>query len=335
MRGLEELRVKESDRLAAVAAGLKANGVRVSETDDGLIVEGAGADGVPGGGQVATHMDHRIAMSFLVMGLAARAPVTVDDGSMIATSFPNFQTLMGALGADIEAAPELSIVIAIDGTSACGKGTLARQLARHYGFAHLDSGALYRLVALGVIDAGGDPSNVAGCGPVRPHHRSGRRHRYPLALGRRGRGGVAGGRDARGPLGDHAVPARFCGAPAGGAPGAVIDGRDIGTVICPDATAKLFVDARPAVRALRRWLELKGQPQGLDDAASPADVEEVEQELLARDERDRSRKTAPLRQAEDAVLLDTSDLDIETAFAKALDLVNDRIEKALAARPRG
>ena len=105
MRGLQELRVKESDRLSAVAAGLRANGVRVAETDDGLIVEGAGADGVPGGGQVATHMDHRIAMSFLVMGLAARAAVAIDDGSMIATSFPNFQTLMGALGSDIKAVP--------------------------------------------------------------------------------------------------------------------------------------------------------------------------------------------------------------------------------------
>jgi cytidylate kinase len=115
----------------------------------------------------------------------------------------------------------------------------------------------------------------------------------------------------------------------------VIDGRDIGTVICPDATAKLFVDARPGVRALRRWLELKAQLKEGSDPASPVDVEEVEQELLARDERDRSRKTAPLRQAEDAVLLDTSDLDIETAFAKALDLVNEKIEKALAARPRG
>ena len=103
MRGLEELRVKESDRLSAVAAGLRGNGVRISETDDGLHVAGAGADGVPGGGQVATHMDHRIAMSFLVMGLAARGAIMVDDGSMIATSFPNFQTLMEALGANIEA----------------------------------------------------------------------------------------------------------------------------------------------------------------------------------------------------------------------------------------
>ena len=87
-----------------VAAGLAANGVRFEESPDGLTVQGAGPDGVAGGGTVATHMDHRIAMSFLVMGLAARAPVTVDDGSMIATSFPNFEPLMRGLGADIAAA---------------------------------------------------------------------------------------------------------------------------------------------------------------------------------------------------------------------------------------
>jgi 3-phosphoshikimate 1-carboxyvinyltransferase len=101
MRGLEELRLKESDRLAAVAAGLKENGVNVEERADGLVIEGRGGDGVAGGGDVLTHMDHRIAMSFLVLGLASRAPVRVDDGSMIATSFPNFQPLMSALGAAI------------------------------------------------------------------------------------------------------------------------------------------------------------------------------------------------------------------------------------------
>ena len=105
MRGLEELRVKESDRLAAVAAGLQANGVRFTETADGLTVEGAGPEGVSGGGTVATHMDHRIAMSFLVMGLAAKRAVTADDGSMIATSFPNFRDLMRGLGADIAPVP--------------------------------------------------------------------------------------------------------------------------------------------------------------------------------------------------------------------------------------
>jgi 3-phosphoshikimate 1-carboxyvinyltransferase len=100
MHGLEELRVKESDRLAAVAAGLSANGVRCQESKDSLVVEGMGSS-VPGGGSVATHMDHRIAMSFLVMGLAAKSPVIVDDISMIATSFPEFEGLMGALGAQI------------------------------------------------------------------------------------------------------------------------------------------------------------------------------------------------------------------------------------------
>lgn len=102
MRGLEELRVKESDRLSAIALGLKENGVLIEETEDGLVVHGM--DGaIKGGGTVATQMDHRIAMSFLVMGLASRNPVTVDDGSMIATSFPTFVPLMRGVGANIGA----------------------------------------------------------------------------------------------------------------------------------------------------------------------------------------------------------------------------------------
>jgi 3-phosphoshikimate 1-carboxyvinyltransferase len=98
MRGLHELRVKESDRLAAVAAGLEANGVRCRIEGDDLVVEGGR---VPGGGTVRTHLDHRIAMAFLVMGLASAEPVTVDDGAMIATSFPTFVPLMRELGAGI------------------------------------------------------------------------------------------------------------------------------------------------------------------------------------------------------------------------------------------
>ena len=97
MRGLRELRVKESDRLAAVAAGLAAAGVDHAIEGDDLLVEGRGA--VEGGGLVATHMDHRIAMSFLVMGLASRFPMTVDDTAMIATSFPEFRPTMERLGA--------------------------------------------------------------------------------------------------------------------------------------------------------------------------------------------------------------------------------------------
>ncbi len=101
MRGVKELRVKESDRIDAMARGLEAMGVRVEEDEDTLTVHGMGADGVPGGGTAKTHIDHRIAMSFLVLGLAAEKPVSIDDGSPIATSFPVFESLMVSLGADI------------------------------------------------------------------------------------------------------------------------------------------------------------------------------------------------------------------------------------------
>jgi 3-phosphoshikimate 1-carboxyvinyltransferase len=101
MRGLDELRVKESDRLSAIAAGLKACGLTIGETEDSLTVEGRGHD-VPGGARIATHLDHRIAMSFLVAGLASREPVSVDDTAMIATSFPEFEMLMRNLGADFQ-----------------------------------------------------------------------------------------------------------------------------------------------------------------------------------------------------------------------------------------
>ncbi len=99
MNGVAELRVKESDRIDAMARGLEANGVRVEETPDSMTVKGIGK--VPGGGTAATHLDHRIAMSFLVLGLATEAPVSVDDGSPIATSFPDFLPLMQGLGADL------------------------------------------------------------------------------------------------------------------------------------------------------------------------------------------------------------------------------------------
>jgi 3-phosphoshikimate 1-carboxyvinyltransferase len=105
MRGVKELRVKESDRIDAMARGLEACGVRVEEDEDTLIVHGLGAGGVPGGATCSARLDHRIAMSFLCLGMAAREPVTVDDSGPIATSFPVFEALMAALGADL-AEPE-------------------------------------------------------------------------------------------------------------------------------------------------------------------------------------------------------------------------------------
>ena len=227
----------------------------------------------------------------------------------------------------------MSVVIAIDGTSACGKGTLARKLARHFGFAHLDSGALYRLVALRVLTNGGEPSRAEDA------IRAAREIDLDDINDPRLRSGAAG--EAASIV--AAIPEvraavlqfqrDFAANPPGGARGAVIDGRDIGTIICPGATAKLFVDARPHIRAERRWLELK-QQHDTGGPPLPA-IAAVEADLIARDQRDRSRVIAPLRQAEDASLLDTSDLDIEAAFAKALALISNRVEAALAARHRG
>lgn len=216
----------------------------------------------------------------------------------------------------------MSIIIAVDGTAASGKGTLAKKLAAHFGFAHLDSGALYRLTALAVLEAGGDPRNeadaVRGAGTIDltvAGHPKIRTDRIGQAASQ-----VAAIPAVRAALFDF--QREFVNHPPGGSPGAVMDGRDIGTVIAPDATAKLYVDARPEIRAHRRWRELKGMGIERDEAGLLA-------ELNARDEADRKRPVSPLVQAPDADLLDTSDLGIDAAFAAALDLVSAKIQRAL------
>ena len=221
-----------------------------------------------------------------------------------------------------------SIVIAVDGTAASGKGTLAKKLAVHFGFAHLDSGALYRLAAFSVLQAKGDPSNEADA------LRGAQTIDFNLA------GDPSIRTDIVGKAASHvaAIPAvrlalldfqkNFLASPPGGSPGAVMDGRDIGTVICPSATAKLYVDARLDVRARRRWAELKAM--GIRRAE-----QDVVAELGARDEADKNRPISPLKQALDADLLDTSDLGIDAAFAAALALVFPKVDGALKDRHRG
>jgi len=221
-----------------------------------------------------------------------------------------------------------SVVIAVDGTAASGKGTLAKKLAAHFHFAHLDSGALYRLTALAVLDAKGDPKN-----PVDALKGA---QSIDLSLA----GDPAIRTDVVGQAASHVAAIgvvrqalldfqrSFLASPPGGSPGAVMDGRDIGTVICPEATAKLYIDARPELRAHRRWLELKSMGIARDEAGLLA-------ELNARDAADRSRPISPLVQAPDAALLDTSDLGIDAAFAAALALVSTKIEGALKDRHRG
>src|SRR6201996_5242669 len=220
------------------------------------------------------------------------------------------------------------IVIAVDGTAASGKGTLAKKLAAHFGFAHLDSGALYRLTALAVLDAKGDPKNPADA--VKGAQSIDLSLAGDLAI-RTDVVGQAASQVAGIPAVRKALldfQRSFLASPPGGSPGAVMDGRDIGTVICPEATAKLYVDARPELRAHRRWLELKGMGIVRDEAGLLA-------ELNARDAADRSRPISPLKQAPDADLLDTSDLGIEPAFAAALALISAKIQDALKDRHRG
>ncbi len=208
------------------------------------------------------------------------------------------------------------IVIAVDGPAASGKGTIAKALARHFGLPHMDTGMLYRAVALNLWRWGGDMSSefealracdVASVDPEDPELRSeavssiaSRISAYPsvrTALLERQR--------------------QFAGQPGG----AVLDGRDIGTVIAPEADAKLFVTATLEVRAQRRVRELLAR--GL-----PAHYEDVLTDIRARDERDSNRETAPLAKAADALLLDTSALDVEAAIAEAVRLLEERLAAA-------
>lgn len=203
------------------------------------------------------------------------------------------------------------IVIAIDGPAASGKGTLALRLARHYGLPHLDTGLLYRGVALTLIDAGAslddeDAAARAAAGLIADRLADPRLRERAM--------GEAASRISAVPAVRAALLAwqqRF----AGTSTGAVLDGRDIGTVVCPDARVKLFITAAAAERARRRHRELTNRGEETTLAAILADIE-------ARDARDAARATAPLKAAADAVLLDTTHLDADEAFAAARAVVD-------------
>ena len=193
--------------------------------------------------------------------------------------------------------------VAIDGPAAAGKGTISRRLADQFGFAHLDTGLLYRAVGAKVAD-GAAPEmaaqNLTAADLARTDLRS---HAAGQVASK-----VAVIPEVRSAL------VTFQREFARQSGGAVLDGRDIGTVICPDADLKLFITARPEVRAHRRYLELGG-----DEAL-------ILNEIIERDSRDTSRADAPLRAAEDAVVIDTSDLDIEAAVRLAAEHVTARLK---------
>jgi cytidylate kinase len=201
------------------------------------------------------------------------------------------------------------VIIAIDGPAASGKGTLGKRLAAHYGLRHLDTGLLYRAVAKSLLDAGKRPDDVAAA-VAAAKALDGRFDEAALKTPAVGEAAslVSSIPELRAAL--VAFQRDFAGKP----PGAVVDGRDIGTVICPDADVKLFVTATPEVRAGRRAAEYRGQGRDTNEATVLADI-------LKRDERDTTRAVSPLKQAPDAHLLDTTNMDISSAIRAAIDIV--------------
>ena len=202
------------------------------------------------------------------------------------------------------------MIIAIDGPAASGKGTLGKRLAHHYGYRHLDTGVIYRAVAQALLESGAELSDeaaaVAAAMELDPE-KFGNPVLKTQAVG-----------DAASVV--SAIPEvrevllNFQRQFAAGPPGAVLDGRDIGTVICPDAEVKIFVVADPKVRAHRRTLEALARGETADEALVLADI-------LKRDERDKNRATAPLKCAPDAHVLDNSNLDIEGGVRAAIAII--------------
>ena len=209
--------------------------------------------------------------------------------------------------------PAAGLVIAVDGPAASGKGTLARRLSAHYGLPYLDTGLLYRMVARAMLEAGHDIRDAAAAGEIVSRFDQGAFDEDTL----RGREiGEAASVVAAMPAVRSGLierQRRFAAQPGG----AVLDGRDIGTVICPQAQAKLFVTATPEVRAARRHKELAGRGE-------EATFDGILADIRRRDARDSGRSDAPLKAADDAVILDTSALTIEEALAAAIAIVDRR-----------
>lgn len=210
------------------------------------------------------------------------------------------------------------ILIAVDGPAASGKGTIARALAKHFNLPHMDTGALYRAVALNLWRWGGDPASefeaVRACNEIGSNFDDPELRSEPVSK-------IASKISAYPAVRDALLERQRAFASQSG--GAVLDGRDIGTVIAPEADAKLFVTASVEVRAQRRVRELL-------ERGMPAHLQDVLLDLQARDARDTNRDAAPLARAADADILDTSDMGVEEAIAEAVRLVEARIGAKLA-----
>ena len=346
--GAAELRVKESDRLAALAVNLRRIGVEVEELPDGLEIEGTRR---PLSGVVECFHDHRIGMAFGVLGQTPGCDIRVDDPRVSEVSFPGFWELLARVGKTAEAHPAPGsvdggtgtgrggdavagcMVVAIDGSAGSGKSTTAASVASRLGFRHLDSGAIYRAVTLGLLDAGPGGAAAEGVTPdqlaaldIDVRWSSGEMEVWmggeavpEEALRAERITAMVSKVSAVGSVRAHLLALQRSAAVG---PGLVAEGRDMGTVVFPKAGVKVHLDADARERARRRILQR--------DARAPGDgeIEAEAARLRQRDAHDSSRTIAPLLLADDAVRLDTTDLEPAAQTEAIVRLV----QAAVAAR---
>lgn len=315
LRNIASWRVKETDRITAMAAELRKLGAGVEEGDDWLAVSPPRT--FISNAEIDTYDDHRIAMCFSLVALGG-VPVRINDPKCVAKTFPHYFDAFAQI-----AAP----VIAIDGPSASGKGTVAQRVAEALGFHFLDSGALYRLTALAAMKAHvslDDETGVAAISSGLPAEFSGDRI-------------LLSGEDVTDAIRAEAVgvgASKVAALPAVRAalldrqrayrrfPGLVADGRDMGSVVFPEAPVKVFLTASAEARGERRHKQLI--EKGMPDNMRPL-LLDIVNDLKERDARDAARSVAPLKQCDDADLVDTTRLNIDEAVAAVMDSVHRKL----------
>ncbi len=315
MRNIASWRVKETDRISAMATELRKLGATVEEGTDWLAVSPAPT--FTANATIDTYDDHRMAMCFSLAALGG-VPVRINDPKCVAKTFPHYFDAFAQITAP---------VIAIDGPSASGKGTVAQRVAEALGFHFLDSGALYRLTALAAMRAGvtlDDEMGVAVVAAALPAEFHGE---IILLSGEEVTEAIRAEEVGVGASKVAALPAvraalldrqrayrRF--------PGLVADGRDMGSVVFPEAPVKVFLTASAEARGERRYKQLISK--GMPDNMQPL-LQDIVKDLRERDARDAARSVAPLKQCDDADLVDTTALNIEQAVAAAMSLVHRKL----------
>jgi 3-phosphoshikimate 1-carboxyvinyltransferase len=303
--GIGFIQGKETRRVDAVVRELNRLGIKADVTEDGFRLVG----GVTRPAVVDTYDDHRMAMSFALLGLVSEG-ISIDNPACVTKTFPRFWEVLESLR------PERSMlkVVALDGPAGSGKSTVATALAAELGVRHFDTGAMYRAVAYAVLDSGVDVEDVDAVADVA--------RRVDIKMDDRV---VVDGVDATTAIRSHEVTAIVSATSAipavrselvrlqrewvGQQDGAVLDGRDIGTVVFPDAPVKAFLTASVEVRAERRFAETTGQT-----------LEDIEADIERRDHADSTRTTSPLKAADDAIIIDTSDRAVADIVAELVSL---------------